>query len=250
MSKLTENTNTAPPSLDDTPARGIYEAWRSAAGALLDASAQIEDARLYDALAISLGFPAREARAGFEAMGLGGEAESYIEALLHWWCRNHKRHYTRASVKEYWRIWGVEIADNNITETLRVIDVEGQHYYYKRVEIQLTAPVHLTSIYGSDSDDWGWFFATFLLVSLIPVSKRWYFNVKPYPISDTVMFAPNALDALGGTITRGGVSNQSATFSDNCMSALGGYTTRGGVSNQSATFSDNCSSALGGFMDL
>ncbi len=165
MSKLTENTNTAPPSLDGTPARGIYEAWRSAAGALLDASAQIDDARLYEALAISLGFPVRDLRASLEILGLGEEADTYIEALLHWWCRNAKRHYTRASVKEYWRVWGVEITDSYITEELRTAAVEGRLHYYKDVKIQLTAPVHLTSIYGSDSVDWGWLFALFLLCS-------------------------------------------------------------------------------------
>lgn len=250
MSKLTENTNTAPPSLDGTPARGIYEAWRSAAGALLDASAQIEDARLYETLAISLGFPVRGLSATLEVLGLGKEADTYIEALLHWWCRNAKRHYTRASVKEYWRIWGVEIADNNITETLRAFTVEGQRYYYMDVEIQLTAPVRITSIYGSDSIDWGYIFSSLLLYSLIPVSKQWHFNVLPYPILDTVMFAPNALDALGGYTARGAISNQSAGFAPNALDALGGYTTRGAVSNQGRTFLDNCMSALGGFMDL
>ena len=222
MSELTENTSTAPPGLDGTPARGIYEAWRSAAGALLDASAQIEDARLYEALAVSLGFPPRGLRTLFEMLGLGEEADTYIEALLHWWCRNAGRHYTRASVKEYWRIWGIEIEDSHITETLRSAAVEGRLHYYKDVRIQLTAPVRLTSVYGGDSADWGWILAALLLLSLIPVSKRWCLNVEPYPILDTVMLAPNALDALGGYTTRGAISNQNRTFSDNCMSALGG----------------------------
>ena len=220
MSELTENTCTAPPSLDGTPARGIYEAWRSAAGALLDASAQIDDARLYEALAISLGFPVRGLGRMLELLGMGEDADAYIEALLRWWCRNAGRHYTRAGVKDYWMIWGVEIADRHITEELRTVAVDGRLHYYKDVEIQLTAPVCITSLYASGLFDWGWLFATYLLLSLIPVSKRWCLNVEPYPI---LMFAPNALDALGGCTARGAISNQNRAFSDNCMPALGGF---------------------------